>query len=50
MCSLDCTFNKNFQTSVMDDHMKHPLFKDEQLQVEGDSNEKGRGDGYKHEH
>ena len=39
-CGLDCAFNKNFQISAMDEHMKRPLFKDVHLQEENNSNNK----------
>jgi hypothetical protein len=40
MCGLDRAFNKTFQTTAIDKHMRNPLFKDVHLQVEIDSNDK----------
>ena len=40
MYGLDQTFNKSFQTTVMDEHMRNPLFKEEKSQAEEISNDR----------
>jgi hypothetical protein len=40
MCGLDRAFNKSFQTTAMDEHMRNPLFKEKNSQAEEISNER----------
>ncbi len=37
MCGLEQAFNKTFQTCVIDEHMKNPLFKEIPFEKELDS-------------